>query len=87
LSDFIKECNQMWCLNLMFVCVGKEIQLKHRAPVVHVVVLDGVGSPLPLPGEVDAGAAPAPDLSAPHRVVICSEEQFKVRYKYEIIML
>ncbi|XP_065352198.1 lethal(2) giant larvae protein homolog 1 isoform X1 [Cloeon dipterum] len=57
--------------------LGKEIQLKHRAPVVNIIVLDGIGSPLPIPGEVNAGLVPAPDIVGPHRVVICSEEQFK----------
>lgn len=58
--------------------LGKEIQLKHRAPVVHIILLDGIGSPMPIPGEVEAGLAHGPDLVGPHKVVICSEEQFKV---------
>ena len=58
--------------------LGKEIQLKHRAPVVHIILLDGIGSPIPIPGEVEAGLAHSPDLVGPHKVVICSEEQFKV---------
>jgi lethal(2) giant larvae protein len=62
--------------------LGKEIQLKHRAPVVHIILLDGIGSPIPIPGEVEAGLAHSPDLVGPHKVVICSEEQFKVTYDF-----
>jgi len=62
--------------------LGKEIQLKHRAPVVNIVLLDGIGSPIPIPGEVESGLAPSPDLVGPHKVVICSEEQFKVHVAF-----
>lgn len=48
--------------------LAKEIQLKHRAPVVGIEVVDHNGIPLHFPG---AGMAP-------HRVLIASEEQFKV---------
>lgn len=48
--------------------LAKEIQLKHRAPVVGIEVVDHNGIPLNFPG---AGMAP-------HRVLIASEEQFKV---------
>lgn len=48
--------------------LAKEIQLKHRAPVVGIEVVDHNGIPLSFPG---AGMAP-------HRVLIASEEQFKV---------
>lgn len=47
--------------------LGKEIQLKHRAPVLSVTVVDSNGLPL------------NKDSTLPHRVLICSEEQFKVR--------
>lgn len=56
--------------------LGKEIQLKHRAPVIAIAVIDGTNSPLPEPFEVEKGISKQPD--PPHRVVICSEEQFKV---------
>ena len=56
--------------------LGKEIQLKHRAPVIAVAIVDGTNSPLPEPYEVEKGSSKQPD--PPHRVVICSEEQFKV---------
>uniref|UniRef100_A0AAU8EGR6 Lethal (2) giant larvae n=1 Tax=Grapholita molesta TaxID=192188 RepID=A0AAU8EGR6_GRAMO len=57
--------------------LAKEIQLKHRAPVIGITVLDGASVPLPDPLEVERGAAPLPEPGA-HRVVITSEEQFKV---------
>jgi hypothetical protein len=56
--------------------LGKEIQLKHRAPVIAIAVIDGTNSPLPEPFEVEKGSSKQQD--SPHRVVICSEEQFKV---------
>ncbi|KAK6642514.1 hypothetical protein RUM43_004016 [Polyplax serrata] len=46
--------------------LGKEIQLKHRAPVLSVTVVDSNSLPL------------NKDSALPHRVLICSEEQFKV---------
>ncbi|XP_049951670.1 lethal(2) giant larvae protein homolog 1 isoform X2 [Schistocerca serialis cubense] len=58
--------------------LGKEIQLKHRAPVISVAVLDGINVPLPEPFEIEKGLKKLPDTSGPHRVVICSEEQFKI---------
>lgn len=48
--------------------LAKEIQLKHRAPVVGIAIFDQAGVPLDFPG---------PGTS-PHRVLIASEEQFKV---------
>ncbi|GAB0093657.1 Lethal(2) giant larvae protein [Sergentomyia squamirostris] len=48
--------------------LAKEIQLKHRAPVVGIAVVDHNGVPLDFPGSG----------MAPHRVLIASEEQFKV---------
>jgi hypothetical protein len=56
--------------------LGKEIQLKHRAPVIAVAVIDGTNSPLPEPFAVEKGSSKQQE--PPHRVVICSEEQFKV---------
>jgi len=46
--------------------LGKEIQLKHRAPVLGITVVDSSGSP------VTSGSPPI------HRVLIISEEQIKV---------
>ncbi|CAH0719560.1 unnamed protein product, partial [Brenthis ino] len=58
--------------------LAKEIQLKHRAPVIGITVLDGAAVvPLPDPLEVERGVAALPEGNA-HRVVITSEEQFKV---------
>ncbi|XP_026472998.1 protein lethal(2) giant larvae-like [Ctenocephalides felis] len=58
--------------------LAKEIQLKHRAPVIAIAVLDGASQPLPEPLEVEKGVAPIPDSTQPHRVLIASEEQFKI---------
>lgn len=64
---------------IYFLLIGKEIQLKHRAPVIAIQILDGLGHPLPEPFEVEKKKAKAADLNGNHRVIICSEEQFKVR--------
>lgn len=48
--------------------LAKSIQLKHRAPVVGISIFDHAGVPLELSGPG----------TAPHRVLIASEEQFKV---------
>ncbi|KAL1494212.1 hypothetical protein ABEB36_009844 [Hypothenemus hampei] len=58
--------------------LAKEIQLKHRAPVIGIAVLDGSNKPLPEPLEVEKGVAPLPDTTQAHRVIIASEEQFKI---------
>lgn len=52
--------------------------MKHRAPVIAIQILDGLGHPLPEPYEVENKKAKAADLNGNHRVIICSEEQFKV---------
>jgi len=49
--------------------LAKEIQLKHRAPVIDIEVQDAGG--LPVSGS-------QPSYPAPHRVLITSEEQFKL---------
>ncbi|XP_051174479.1 lethal(2) giant larvae protein homolog 1 isoform X1 [Leptopilina boulardi] len=58
--------------------LGKEIQLKHRAPVIAITILDGASIPLPESFEVEKGVSSGPDMTSPHRVVIASEEQFKI---------
>ncbi|XP_067128411.1 lethal(2) giant larvae protein homolog 1 isoform X2 [Centruroides vittatus] len=58
--------------------LGKEIQLKHRAPVIAIQIVDHNGYPLPEPLEIENQRAKAPDYTGNHRVLICSEEQFKV---------
>lgn len=54
--------------------LSKEIQLRHHAPVVHIAVIDSQGSPV-------NEKVPTKDSSTDgsQKVVICSEEQFKVR--------
>ncbi|XP_034100987.1 lethal(2) giant larvae protein [Drosophila albomicans] len=51
--------------------LAKEIQLKHRAPVVGISIFDQTGCPV---DQLSAGENGSP----PHRVLIASEEQFKV---------
>lgn len=46
--------------------------------MIAIAVLDGASKPLPEPLEVEKGAAPLPDTTQVHRVVIASEEQFKI---------
>ncbi len=60
------------------LCAGKEIHLKHRAPVLSICVIDRNASPLPSSLEVQNERAKAADMTGAHQVVICSEEQFKV---------
>ncbi|XP_018014313.1 lethal(2) giant larvae protein homolog 1 isoform X2 [Hyalella azteca] len=60
------------------VQLGKEIHLKHAAPVLSVTILDGQSRPFPPPLAVKKELVKGPDTSAPHKVLICSEEQFKV---------
>lgn len=48
--------------------MAKSIQIKHRAPVVGISIFDHAGVPLELSGPG----------TAPHRVLIATEEQFKV---------
>uniref|UniRef100_A0A2M3Z2P4 Lethal(2) giant larvae protein n=1 Tax=Anopheles braziliensis TaxID=58242 RepID=A0A2M3Z2P4_9DIPT len=49
--------------------LAKEIQMKHRAPIIGIAIVDSNGVPLEFQN------IPGP---APHRVLIASEEQFKV---------
>ena len=49
--------------------LGKEIQLRHRAPVINMEVIDAGG--LVVTGN-------QPSYPPPHRVLIASEEQFKL---------
>ncbi|KAK9303167.1 hypothetical protein QLX08_005108 [Tetragonisca angustula] len=58
--------------------LGKEIHLKHRAPVIGITILDGSNVPLPEPFEVVQGLSLGPNVISPHKVVIASEEQFKI---------
>uniref|UniRef100_A0A0A1XSU4 Lethal(2) giant larvae protein n=1 Tax=Zeugodacus cucurbitae TaxID=28588 RepID=A0A0A1XSU4_ZEUCU len=51
--------------------LAKEIQLKHRAPVVGIAIFDQHGYPVDQHSNSSA-------VSPPHRLLIASEEQFKV---------
>jgi len=52
------------------VTLGKEIQLKHRAPVLGIQILDASCVPVTSTSQSDIGGA--------HKVLIASEEQFKM---------
>ena len=55
-----------------------QITLKHQAPVIGISIVDGTYYPLPLALEVQNGRAKAPDMSGNHKLLVISEEQFKV---------
>jgi lethal(2) giant larvae protein len=56
--------------------LAKEMRLKHRAPVVNIQVIDQYMQPLPLnDSQVEDKQASGEHI---HKVIICSEEQFKV---------
>jgi hypothetical protein len=85
-------------LDLFVWILAKEIRLKHKAPVLSIVVLDGSnqsigqGSSIPtIESTSTASNVPAPTTMnsenvsptssttvTSHKVLICSEEQFKV---------
>lgn len=46
------KCIEMFCCFQVTCQLAKEIQLKHRAPVIGITVLDGSSVPLPEPLEV-----------------------------------
>lgn len=59
----------------------KEIQLKHHAPVIFIQIIDSAGNPVlekPVEEESKAGEQPVASGSRLVRVLICSEEQFKL---------
>ena len=75
--------------------LAKEMRLKHRAPVVHIQVIDQKCRPIPdaqifeqqleLTGAITSTLqhnsnhnTDDHDLNMSHKVIICSEEQFKV---------
>ena len=58
--------------------VGKELRLRHHAPVVSILILDKNGVPLPNGKDVESGREKAADMSGQHSLLICSEEQFKI---------
>lgn len=58
--------------------VGKELKLKHHAPVVGIFIVDRNGVPLGSIAESDEGRVLKWDMTGGHSVIISSEEQFKV---------
>ncbi|XP_052070138.1 lethal(2) giant larvae protein homolog 1-like isoform X2 [Mytilus californianus] len=59
--------------------IAKEIKLRHKAPVIHIAVVDGKSRVIPDALEVENERAKAADYSgAHHTVIICSEEQLKI---------
>lgn len=57
--------------------IGKEIQLKHRAPVIGITVIDSENRSVTEVQEYSTPGKPI-DICGPHKVIIASEEQFKV---------
>lgn len=105
-SSPIKPVHAPWVRHAMLCSprltvplVAKEIRLKHKAPVLSIVVLDGsnqsIGqgssittmestpvtssSPAPTTATSESASPASPVAAASHKVLICSEEQFKVR--------
>ncbi|XP_065899647.1 LLGL scribble cell polarity complex component 2-like [Dysidea avara] len=58
--------------------LGKDYTLLHQAPIVSVFILDHVGLPLASLYEVDNEIVPPPAQTAPHFVVVVTEEQIKI---------
>lgn len=77
----------------VFVHLAKEIRLKHKAPVLSILVLNsqnqsiGQGSNIPTndsdnhQSESTVNSTNNSEHSISHKVLICSEEQFKVKQK------
>ena len=63
---------------------GKEIRLKHGAPVIGISIVDRAFQPLPAPLAVQNEQAKAPDMTGGHHVIIASEEQLKVREPFSL---
>lgn len=64
--------------------LGKEIQLKHRAPVIGITVIDAENRSVTEVQEYSTPGKPL-DICGPHKVIIASEEQFKVFIKNNMI--
>lgn len=56
--------------------LAKEVRLRHRAPIMNIVVVDKHMTSLL--GSKDSTGAKTPDMSHGHSVIICSEEQIKI---------
>ena len=65
---------------ISWTVTAKEIQLKHHAPVISIVILDRTATPLPDPLSVSCGVSKPADNSGSHQLLLASEEQFKVSY-------
>ncbi|XP_019855603.1 PREDICTED: lethal(2) giant larvae protein homolog 2-like [Amphimedon queenslandica] len=57
---------------------GKDYGLVHAAPIVGLFVLDHDMQPVPSPSEIEAKAAPSPNMEPPHYLVIVTQEQIKI---------
>ncbi|XP_026817705.1 lethal(2) giant larvae protein homolog 1 isoform X2 [Rhopalosiphum maidis] len=57
--------------------LGKEVQLKHRAPVIGITVIDAENRSVTEVQENNTPGKPL-DICGPHKVIIASEEQFKI---------
>nr|CAG4643699.1 EOG090X00I4 [Lepidurus arcticus] len=57
--------------------LAKEIQLRHRAPVIAISIVDATCAPLHH-SSLEQSAKHEGENPGPHRVLICSEEQFKM---------
>ena len=62
-----------------WLLTGKEVKLQHGAPVINITVIDKTATPLPAPLEVQHERAKAANMQGGQQVVVCSEEQIKVR--------
>jgi lethal(2) giant larvae protein len=82
-SQHLQQANKSVALtmirtNQVINCLlAKEMRLKHRAPVVNIQVIDQNMQPLPLLNTNDSSISSS-SLVENHKVIICSEEQFKV---------
>jgi len=84
-SQHLQQANKSVALtmirtNQVINCLlAKEMRLKHRAPVVNIQVIDQNMQPLPLLNTNDSSnSISSSSLVENHKVIICSEEQFKV---------
>ena len=53
--------------------------------MIGISIVDGTYYPLPLALEVQNGRAKAPDMSGNHKLLVISEEQFKVGSSFVVI--
>ena len=71
--------------------LAKEIRLKHKAPVLSIVVLDGLNHSIGQGSNIPTSDFGYPDVGTcsehtnTHKVLICSEEQFKVKQNFRVV--